>query len=189
MYLKISTKIARMKGLMSKQSYLMFYLSCCLSLSLSQMACTIKFINVAVSEDVKTFSVEQFETKAAIAPPTSGQQFSEELKQKVLNNTRLSFADSRGDIQFSGAITGYEISFVAPTADQTASSQQLTIRLEVQGKNTKAKTEKEREWTQSFSRFAPFPADADLASVQDRLIAEIYQQLIEDVFNRAFTGW
>jgi hypothetical protein len=152
-------------------------------------ACSIKLINTSVPENIKTFSVEQFETKAPIAPPTAGQQFSEQFKQKVLNNTRLSLQPSKGDLQFSGAITSYEVKFVAPTPNQTVSSQQLSIQVQVNCKNLKATDEKDREWTQSFSRFAPFPANADLAAVQDQLINEIYNQLIEDAFNRAFTGW
>lgn len=151
--------------------------------------CSIKLSNTAISPDVKNFSVAQFETTAAIAPPTSGQEFSERFKQKILNNTRLEFQDSKGDMQFAGALTGYTVSFVAPQPNETNAFQRLTVRLEVSYRNLKETDPKKAEWTQSFERFANFPGTSDLNSVQNQLLEEIYEQLIEDVFNKAFTGW
>ena len=166
------------------KAILLIILSAC-----SFSACSIKLTNTAISPDIKTFSVEQFETTAPIAPPTAGLEFSERFKQKVLNNTRLEFRDSKGDAQFAGALTGYSVSFLAPQPNETNSFQRLTIRIEVSYRTDKETDPKKAEWTQSFERFANFPATADLNSVQDQLLEEIYEQLIEDVFNKAFTGW
>ncbi len=152
-------------------------------------ACTVSFINAGIDYSVlKSFSIEQFEVKASNAPPTSGQRFSEQLKDKVLNNTRLAYQDSKGDVQFSGNIVGYTVTSLAPQANQTVAFQRLTIRIAIAFKNIKEK-DGSADWDQTFSRFADFSAEQDQASVEDQLIQEIYDQVLEDVFNRAFSGW
>jgi hypothetical protein len=149
-------------------------------------ACTFRFNAYDISPDVKTFSVEQFETTAGNAPPTIGQQFSEQLKQRILNDTKLQYRDSKGDIEFSGAVTSYQISPIAPQPGQTVALQRLSIRMEIQCKSEKQEM---KSWSPSFSRFADFASDADLSAVETQLLKEIYAQIIEDVFNKAFSNW
>lgn len=152
-------------------------------------ACTVSLINTGIDYTVlKSFSLEQFDAKDSNAPPTSGQVFSEQLKDRILNNTRLQYEDEDGDVQFSGDVTGYNITALAPQADQTVAFQRLTIKLTI---NYKDITQKDgsKDWNQTFSRFANFSADQDLSSVEDALIQEIYDQILDDVFNKAFSGW
>lgn len=157
-------------------------------ISLSQ-ACTVSLINTGIDYSVlESFSLEQFDVKNSNAPPTSGQVFSEQLKDRILNNTRLKYLDEDGDVQFSGNVTGYAITALAPQADQTVAFQRLTIKLVINYKDIKQK-DGTKDWTQTFSRFANFSADQDLSTVEDVLIQEIYDQVLDDVFNRAFAGW
>jgi len=149
-------------------------------------SCTFRFNAYDISSDVKTFSVAQFETTAGNAPPTIGQEFSEKLKQRILNDTRLQYRDNKGDIEFSGAVTGYQISPIAPQPGQTVGLQRLTVRMDIECKSEKQEI---KSWSPSFSRFADFAADADLSAVENQLVKEIYDQIIEDVFNRAFSNW
>lgn len=157
--------------------------------SLLVQSCTVSLINTGIDYDqLKSFSIEQFNVSAGNAPPTSGQTFSEQLKNRVLNNTRLSYADRNGDVQFTGNVSGYTITALAPQPDQTVAFQRLTIKIDVTYKNTKDKNES-ASWQQTFSRFADFSSDQDLSSVENALITDIYSQLLDDVFNRAFSGW
>lgn len=152
-------------------------------------SCTVSFVNTGIDYSVlKTFSIEQFGVKASNAPPTSGQTFSEQFKDRVLNNTRLAYVNNKADIQFSGNITSYTISSLAPQANDNVAFQRLTIQISVDFKNTKEK-DGSANWTQNFSRFANFSADQDLGSVEEVLIQDIYNQVLDDVFNRAFSGW
>lgn len=150
------------------------------------ISCTFRFNAYDISSDVKTFSVAQFETTAGNAPPTIGQQFSEQLKQRILNDTRLQYRDSKGDIEFSGAVTSYQISPIVPQPGQTVALQRLTLRMDIECNSEKQEI---KSWSPSFTRFADFAADADLSEVENRLVKEIYDQIIEDVFNRAFSNW
>lgn len=155
-------------------------------LLMSVLSCTFRFNAYDISTEVKTFSVAQFETTAGNAPPTIGQQFSEQLKQRILNDTRLQYRDTKGDIEFSGAVTSYQISPIAPQPGQTVALQRLTLRMDIECKSEKQEI---KSWSPSFTRFADFAADADLSEVENRLVKEIYDQIIEDVFNRAFSNW
>ncbi|WMX12517.1 MULTISPECIES: LPS assembly lipoprotein LptE [unclassified Aureispira] len=166
-----------------------FHLFIFIIVVLIAQACTVSLINTGIDYSVlDSFSLEQFEVKSSNAPPTSGQTFSEQLKDRILNNTRLKYVDEDGDVQFSGNVVGYQISSLAPQANQTVAFQRLTIEIAINYKDTKQK-DGSKNWTQTFSRFANFAADTDLSTVEDALIQEIYDQVLDDVFNRAFSGW
>lgn len=152
-------------------------------------ACTVSLINTGIDYSVlESFSLDQFNVKDSNAPPTSGQTFSEQLKDRILNNTRLRYVDEDGDVQFSGDVTGYNITALAPQADQTVAFQRLTIQITIDYKDIKQK-DGANDWNQNFSRFANFSADQDLSTVENALIEEIYGQVLDDVFNKAFSGW
>ncbi|BDS11052.1 LPS assembly lipoprotein LptE [Aureispira anguillae] len=169
---------------MQKFSFFIFIIIIVLS-----QACTVSFINTGIDySELKSFSIEQFGAKDSNAPPTSGQTFSEQLKDRVLNNTRLEYKNEEGDVQFSGNVTGYTITALAPQADQTVAFQRLTIKISIDYKNSKKKDGSEN-WSQTFSRFANFSSEQDLSSVEEQLIQDIYDQILDDVFNRAFSGW
>ncbi|MCH2023106.1 MAG: LPS assembly lipoprotein LptE [Saprospiraceae bacterium] len=160
-----------------------------ITIVLFTQSCTVSFINTGIDYSVlKTFSLEQFEVKVTNAPPTCGQTFSEQLKDKIISNTRLAYQVGKSDIEFSGNITGYTLSSLAPQANQTVAFQRLTINVAVNFKNTKQKDGSE-DWNQTFSRFANFSSDEDLSSVEEVLIQDIYDQVLNDVFNKAFSGW
>lgn len=152
-------------------------------------SCTVSFINTGIDyTELKSFSIEQFGAKDSNAPPTSGQTFSEQLKDRVLNNTRLEYKNEEGDVQFSGNVVGYTVTALAPQQDQTVAFQRLTIKIAINYKDLSQK-DGTKDWTQTFSRFANFSSDQDLSSVETQLIQDIYDQILDDVFNRAFSGW
>jgi hypothetical protein len=163
----------------------------CFFLFLGFSSCKITLKNTYIDYNVyKTASVEQFETTAANAPPSAAQQFSEQLKLKILSDTRLQYVEGQGDVAFSGALTRYEVTSIAPQGtDNSAFQQRLTITFSISRKDNKDPLPAKSWEGNTFTRFANFPADADLSSVQDQLITEIYEQILEDVFNKSFTGW
>jgi prophage DNA circulation protein len=166
----------------------LFFLFAFISLGIT--GCTVSFIGTTIDyEKIKTFSVEQFGNAAANAPATIGQQFSEQLKAKILNNTRLQYKLEEGDIAFVGEVREYKLSSLAPQANQTTALQRLTIGVYAESRCEKDLNNPQVNWSQSFSRFADFASDANLVDVQDQLINDIYTQMMDDVFNKAFTGW
>lgn len=115
-----------------------------------------------------------------------GQQFSENLKQKFLNQSRLNFVDIDPDIEFSGEITRFVVTSVAPQPGETTAFNRLEIAVRLK---YDYHLDEEENWENSFSFFSDYSRDDNLLDVQDELITIIFQQLSEDIFNKAFTNW
>lgn len=144
------------------------------------------FKGISIPPELNTFYVEDFVNRAPNAPGAIDQSFSEALRTKVRNESRLNLVDIDPDIVFQGSISRFQVSSEAPQAGNTVSFNKLTIGVEVEYIN--ARNEKDT-WKQTFSFFRDFESNADLQSLQDGFIAEIFRQITEDVFNRAFTNW
>jgi hypothetical protein len=140
----------------------------------------------SISPDIKTFAVRYFQKTSALGPPTLSQTFTEKLKDKFLSQTTLRLAEKGPDLIFEGAITNYAVTPLAIQANETAAQNRLTINITV--KFTNLKNEKQNFET-TFSRFADYSSSKALSVVENDLIAEITDQLVEDVFNKAFINW
>jgi len=141
---------------------------------------------VSISEETQTYYVEQFDVSAIEAPAEIGQQFSERLKQKINNNTRLAFSDVDPDIDFVGSIVGFSVTPESPNANNQADLNRLTIRVSVEYTDTK--TEK-NSYTNTFSDFEVFDASQNLLDIQADLLDAIFERIAEDSFNKAFSNW
>ena len=143
------------------------------------------FRGVTIDPSTKTFSVGLFTNNAPAAPPTLAQQFTERLKDKIRNNSRLSLVNTEGaDLAFVGQVVGYEVISLSPQPGQTAAFNQLKITINVD--LTDNRNEK-GGWKQAFSFQADFPGGAQLLQYQDTLIKQITDKILEDIFNKAFT--
>lgn len=150
--------------------------------------CKVKYTlsGQSIPPDAKTVSVGFFVNKAALAPPTFSQQFTEDLKTKFQRETRLQLVPSGGDLEFEGSVTGYSVSPQAVQGNETAALNRLTVSVSVTYVNN---LDEDQNFTTSFSRFADFSASSSLSAVEGQLTPVISEQLIQDIFNRAFINW
>ena len=144
------------------------------------------FKGFSIDPGLSTFYVAPIRSSAANAPPTIGQTFSELLRDKVLRESRLERNDEDPDIEFSGTISSFRVSSVSPEPGEFAALNRLDISVALQYTNHR---NDEESWSQTFSHFADFPAQQNLLDVQDELIDQIFEQILEDIFNKAFTNW
>ena len=144
------------------------------------------FEGIAINPDTKTFFVAQFDNNARTLIPTLSQDFSEKSKRKLLDETGLNFDNLDPDIEFSGAITQYRISSEAPEPGESSAISRLTIQIAVDYVNNKNEEDK---WKKTFSFFQDFPSDQNVLDLQDQLIETITEQIVEDIFQKAFTNW
>ncbi len=108
-----------------------------------------------------------------------------------MSQTNLSFVQKNGDLQFEGAVTAYN---AAPIAIQgtganglnQAAQNRLSITVKVKFVNNK---DDKQNFETTFTRFADFPSTTALAAEEDRLIKEINNQLVQDIFNKAVINW
>lgn len=145
-----------------------------------------KFKGYSIPDEAKTYYVGTFKVNAFNAPPAINQTFTESLKDKVARESRLRYTDTEPDMEFNGAIQGFNVSAVAPQPGERTSFNRLTIIVQVEYTN---KLDPKASWSKSFSHFADFAADQNLLQVQDDLITIIFTQILEDVFNTAFNNW
>ena len=164
-------------------AYCLLLTACCYSLT----SCKVySFTGASVPADIHSVSVELFQNRASNGPASLSQAFTDKLKFKMQTEANLKQVASDGDLQFSGAITGYTFTNDAPVANATSGLNKLTINVQVKFVNSKDEKDK---WEQNFSRYAQYSSSEDLASVEDRLIGEINTQLVDDIFQKALVKW
>lgn len=147
------------------------------------------FTGASIDPAVKTVSIQYFQNNTSLAPNNINQIFTEALKDIISTQTSLSLVPKFGDVRFEGAITSYS---VAPVAIQStggtnsAALNRLTISVEIKFENTK---DDKLSYTQTFTNFADFPSSATLISVENKLMKEISNKIVIDIFNRSFVNW
>ena len=144
------------------------------------------FKGISIAPEVKTYYVHPFKNETFSSPATLDQIMTEALKEKVRKESRLVYNDSEPDVEFIGTITEYRVSAEAPTAGETTSLNRLSIRIKVEYINHQFE---DKGWKSSFSYFFNFPGNKNLSEVEEEAEDAILTQLMEDVFNKAFTDW
>jgi len=144
------------------------------------------FTGASIDPGVKTFTVNFITNQAPVVVPTLSQKFTEALKEKFLTGTSLNRVDRGGDLEFSGAITGYSVVPISAQQGETAALNRLTISVNIDFVNHK---NDQQSWSAPFSAYADYSSSKDLSSVQDQLIDQINQQLADDIFNKAVVNW
>lgn len=168
---------------MLNKSYLLFH-----SFVILILCGCYSFKGISIPPEANTFYVEDFTLRANNAPADINQRFAEALRTKVRNESRLTKAEVDPDIIFEGSVNVYKVEGTAPQEGNTVALNKLTIGVSITYKNVKGES-KDDEWTQSFSFFRDFDATIDLNAVEDDFIEEIFEQLTENIFNKAFTNW
>lgn len=154
---------------------------------LSLSGCKVySFTGANIPPDIKTVQVDLFQNRAGNGPASISQTFTDRLKFKMQTEANLRQVSGDGDLVFSGSITGYVFTSDAPVAGATSGLNKLTITVQVHYVNAK---DPKDTWDQSFSRYAQYSASEELLSVQDRLITDINNQLVDDIFQKALVKW
>ena len=73
-----------------------------------------------------------------------------------------------------------------PTANQTTAINRLTITVKIEYVN---RNNEKENWSRNFSRYDDYENTKNLSEVEDDLVKNINSQLVEDIFNEAFTKW
>jgi hypothetical protein len=151
--------------------------------------CSYKFNGASIPVDMKTVTVRFFENNAPLVVPNLSQQFTEDLKERIRTQSRLSITQNDGQAVFEGRITGYDIKPIAiqDNSAPVAGANRLTITVSVKYTN---ELDPKQSFDESFSAFVDFTlAGQSLQSQEQSLIKRVNMQLSENIFNRAFAQW
>jgi hypothetical protein len=141
----------------------------------------------------ETMSIVEFYNNADLGPANMGQTFSNELKNYFIQNSSLRVVPQDGQLQLEGEITDFRLTPISPTSTgntddiTSASSTRLTITVKVTYINTM--DEKMSFKDKNFSFYKDFPNDLNVSDVQDQYTRQIFDRIINDIFNASVANW
>ncbi len=145
----------------------------------------------------KNISVSEFYNNTDLGPANLGQTFTNNLKNYFVQNSSLSLVPEDGQLQMEGEMTGFTLTPISPTPNNstdptqvqtfTATSTRLTITVKVTYTDTIDDNLSFKDKT--FSFYKDFPNEQNLTDVQDQLIRDITNRIINDIFNASIANW
>lgn len=148
--------------------------------------CSISQSGASIDPRIETYYVGPFINNSDASLPNLDQQLAEDLRNKIRLNSRLRQNDTNPDIEFKGTLVDFRISSEAPSANARVAINRLTITLAIEYIDNKTDAE---GWKKNFSFFYDYNANTDFSSVEEDAISTISNQLMEDIFNAAFSNW
>jgi hypothetical protein len=135
----------------------------------------------------KTINIHVLENRAQNVVPTLSATLTDKIRGRIISQTGLAPVNAEStDYDLSGAITMYQVTVSGVENTQQATQNRLTISILVNFKN---RLDDKASFSQTFTRFADFPANQTLQAAEGTLIEDIGNQLADDIFNKAFVNW
>jgi hypothetical protein len=156
------------------------------ALTLTACKMSYSFTGASISPQVKTISIQYFQNRASLVQPGLSQNLTDALIDKCKAQTKLSFINGIGDVNFEGEITDYNTRPLTVAADQLAAMNRFTITIKVKFTNS---IDTDLSYEKTFSRYEDYDSNLDLSQVEKTLVDKIVVLLVEDVFNEAFVNW
>jgi hypothetical protein len=145
------------------------------------------------STDAKTISIQEFYNNADLGPANMGQTFTNSIKTYFIQNSSLKLVPEEGELQLEGEITDFKLTPIAPTSTgdpndvNAASSTRVTITLKVTYINTK--DDKLSFKNRTFSFYKDFTNDQEFSNIEEDYVRQIFDRLINDIFNASVANW
>jgi preprotein translocase subunit SecF len=159
---------------------IIFFISSCFSLRYDFKG------GATIDPKIETLSVQFFNNRATRVNPTLSQSFTDALKAYMESNTSLRVINTMGNVDFSGEINKYEISSVGVVSGDLAAKTRFTISIRVKFTNS---VNPKNNFDTSFSSFRDFPSTQTFSSVEDEFSKDIINEIIDQIFNKAFVNW
>lgn len=140
----------------------------------------------ASTTGLKTFSVQYFQNRASLVQPALSQTLTDALIDKCQSQTSLAFTNNIADANFEGEITDYNTKPLTASAAGEAAMNRFTISVKVKYTNS---IDPDLSFEQTFSRYRDYDSLSELSQVEDELSKGIVDEIVEDIFNRAFVNW
>ena len=135
---------------------------------------------------LSTVSVMYFQNRAALAPPTLSQYFTEEYRDLCERQTNMELINGTGEAHFEGEVTTYSTRAMAISGADRAALTRFTIGIRVRYTN---QLDPDLSFEETFSQYRDYESTLSFESVKSNLTEEIVEEIAEDIFNRAFVNW
>ena len=168
-------------------SYILVGLSLVITALIVHSCGIYSFTGTSIQPDVKTVTINYFEYKALKVNPSLSNMVTEAMQDKFLKLTKLEQVEMDGDIEITGAITGYDVKATAVTANESVAQNRLTVTVQISFENRKYPEDNFEN--KSFSAYQDFDAMQSLEAVEATLCEDIVEQLCDDMFNATVANW
>lgn len=154
---------------------------------------SVKYSFTGTTTTAKTISIPEFYNNADLGPANMAQTFTNQLKNYFIQNSNLSVVSNEGELQLEGEITDLRLTPVAPVSSgesnalTTASSTRVTITVKATYINTIDETMSFKDKTFSFYR--DFPNELNFTDIEEQYTREIFERIINDMFNASVANW
>jgi hypothetical protein len=148
------------------------------------------FKDVSIPNEVKTIHINYIENKARYINPQLSPQLTDQLKQKINNQTRLTqIATDDADYDVSGYVSEYNVTTSGVSAQQAATNR-LTVSVHIILKNKFADRKiGTPDFEADVSRNFDFSANLSLSDAEAQLLPTILSNMTDEIFNRIFSNW
>ena len=144
------------------------------------------FKGASLSPDLKTIQISNIRMETAGGPSNLSLTMNESLKEYFQRNSTLKITNQNPDLQIEGTIVGYDLTPQAPTSDDKAGLNRLTLRVQFQLTN---RLDESKNFDQEFSFYQDFPQNQTLSQVEKNLLPKLIDQIILDLFNKIAGDW
>lgn len=159
----------------------------------SSCGMSVKYSMSGASTTASTISIAEFYNNADLGPANMAQVFTNEIKNYFVQNSSLRVVAENGELQLEGEIADLRITPIAPTAtgDPTEINRASSTRLTITVKATYVDTtdEKLSFRDKTFSFYKDFDNELNVSDVEEAFIKEIFQRIINDIFNASVANW
>lgn len=144
------------------------------------------FKGASLDPNLKTIQVSNIRMETAGGPANLSLEINEKLKEYFQRNTSLKINNKNPDLLIEGSIVGYELTPQAPTGDDKAGLNRITLRVQFRLTN---RLDEDKNFEQEFSFYQDFPQSQTLTQVEKALIPKLVDQIILDLFNKIAGDW
>ena len=171
---------------MNKKIKILFILTLIGSLFLlATSSCAYRFKDVSIPDSIKTVKINFLENKARYVNPQLSPRLTDRLRQKIVNQTRLSQTNNdNADWVIDGYISEYNLSTSAISAQREAGNR-LTVGVHIRVSGSKKETPADFDISRNFE----FSASQSLQEAENALAEEMLRSITDDIFNRLFSDW
>ncbi len=152
-------------------------------------ACTISYKFTGTSIDytkTKTISLDKFPIRANYVWSPMESMFYNSLSDAYARKTKLKVLKRGGDLQLAGEIVEYSQTNKSISSDGYSAQVQLKVTVNVRFVNN---VKHEEDFEERFSATADYDSSQQLAAVQEKLVQEIIDDIVDQIFNKTVANW
>ncbi|NLV51882.1 MAG: LptE family protein [Bacteroidales bacterium] len=166
-----------------------FFIAMPLTLVILLVSCSIsyKFTGTSIDyEKIKSISLDKFPIRANYVWSPMESMFYNSLSDEYAQKTKLKVLKRDGDLQLSGEIVEYSQTNKSVGSDGYSAQVQLRMVVNVRFVNTK---KHEEDFEQRFSATAEYDSSKQLMAVQEKLVQEMIDDIVDQIFNATVANW